>query len=83
MPAVSQALNVGPQLTYLCETALFLSCASESPRGPSFPCSLVPYLFSHKSAVTKARNTIAITPFMVKNAAFNRRRSRGETRACS
>ena len=47
------------------------------------PYSLLFYLRSHKSADTNARNTIAITPFMVKNAAFRRRRSRGETMACS
>ena len=32
---------------------------------------------------TKARKTMAMTPFMVKNAAFRRRRSRGETMECS
>ena len=36
-----------------------------------------------KSAETNPRNTIAITPFIVKNAAFSRRKSRGDTMECS
>src|SRR6266568_4328493 len=38
------------------------------------------YLCSHTSVATNARNTMAITPFMVKKAALRRRRSWGETR---
>ena len=35
------------------------------------------------SASTKQKNTMLITPFSVKNAVFRRRRSPGETIACS
>ena len=41
------------------------------------------YLRSQTSVATNARNTIAITPFIVKNAALRRRKSRGETIECS
>src|ERR1039457_3127754 len=41
------------------------------------------YLCIHTSVATNARKTMAITPFMVKNAALSWRRSRGETRECS
>ncbi len=52
---------------------------------PLFPdlCSLFPYHFTHTSAATNPKNTSAITPFMVKNAAFSRRKSFGDTSECS
>ena len=45
--------------------------------------AMVSYLRSHTSAATKTRKTMAMTPFIVKNAAFRRRISLGETRECS
>ncbi len=45
-------------------------------------CQMWPWRI-HKSADTNARNTMAMTPFIVKKAAFMRRRSRGETIECS
>ena len=40
-------------------------------------------LRSQRSAATKARKTVAMTPFMVKKAALRRRRSWGDTSECS
>ena len=77
VPANSLLIPVAEGGRHPAFTGIFCSLSSRSLG----PC---PYHRRiHKSAVTKPRNTMAITPFMVKNAAFRRRRSRGETMECS
>jgi hypothetical protein len=68
-----------------CKTLLLSRTIAQCREGFLLDCagSRAFQMRSHKSAATKPRKTIAITPFIVKNAAFNRRRSRGETRECS